>query len=105
LRYYFTYLGLSMALGSLLFYLCMLQQTARWQVFLVCTSITKRCGLQITVECGCRETVLVIEPILVLNLVWARSSWFGLGSVPNRLQIGRRIAAALYECAAAHMAH
>ena len=36
--------------------------------------------------------------------------WFGLdpvgsGSVPNRLQIGRRIAAALYECAAAHMAH
>ena len=46
---------------------------------------------------------LVIEPILVLNLVRAQSS--RLGSVPNRLQIGRRIAAALYECAAAHMAH
>jgi len=45
---------------------------------------------------------LVIESILILNLVRARSSWLGLGTIPNRLQIGRRIAAALYECAAAH---
>ena len=35
-----------MALGSLLFYLRVLQQTARWRVFFVCNMITKRHGLQ-----------------------------------------------------------
>jgi len=49
LRYYFTYL--SMALGSLLFYLRVLQQTARWRVFLVCNMIIKRRGLQNADDC------------------------------------------------------
>jgi len=77
---------------------------------------------------------LAIEPILVLNLVRARSRFSSRsdlvqyqarsrfpgpiqiqipiqsssvpssGLVPNRPQIGRRIAAALYECTAAHTA-
>ena len=46
--------------------------------------------------------LLVIEPILVLNLVRARSSWLGLGTEPPADRSPyRRIAAALYECAAA----
>ena len=49
MRYYFTYL--SIALGSLLFYLRLLQQTARWRVFLVCNMIAKRRGLQNADDC------------------------------------------------------
>ena len=42
---------LSMALGSLLFCLRVLQQTARWRVFLVCNMIIKRHGLQNADDC------------------------------------------------------
>ena len=42
---------------------------------------------------GLQQLLLVIEPILVLNLVRARSSWLGIGTEPpaDRSPIRRRI--------------